>query len=430
MHNSEASQPISLRCTDQTLQGAVIVPGSKSITNRALLIAALSQGETTITGALISDDTQYMAEALRQMGVIISPLNAEEIRVQSTGKLTVPTQKLFIGNAGTAARFLTAACCLVAGYVEIDGNEDMRKRPIQPLIDALQSVGYRCRSETGSLPVVIDNNGLEAIQQRVAIDGGMSSQYISALMMIAPLLPAGLIVEVDNWEALDAKGYIELTLQIMRDFGAEYQSITSVECNGWQISANSYQRSLYAVEPDYSGCTYFWAANMLSREEVVISNLTKLEDSLQPDVQSLYVMQKFPNIPLEVDGSQIQDSIPTLAVLAAFNQGTVRFTGIKNLRVKECDRIEAMFTGLNLIKQGLAEIEGDDLIVHGDPLLQAEHSSTSIPTYNDHRIAMSFALAAIKLVGIIIENPSCVNKTFPSYWENMALLGMEITEAV
>ncbi|WP_380054373.1 3-phosphoshikimate 1-carboxyvinyltransferase [Falsihalocynthiibacter sp. SS001] len=423
MTHSTDDSKILLSVTEGTLAGTVAVPGSKSITNRALLLAALSEGTTKLTGCLVSKDTELMAEALRNFGVSVSAVNPVETVVTSSGKLNAPTSPIFVGNAGTTARFLTAAACLADGETVITGDEDMQRRPIQPLITALQELGFNANSETGCPPVTLAGRAGE-IGTRVEIDAGLSTQYISALMMMAPRLEKGLEIALKNADGLDGAGYLDVTTRIMQEFGV---TVKSNDDAAWTIPAGKYNAPNYAVEPDYSACTYLWAADALSKGEVTISN-SKEGETAQPDAKALDVIRTFPNMPATVDGSQMQDAVPTLAVLAAFNKTPVRFVGLKNLRVKECDRVEALREGLVRINANLATVEGDDLLVNGSQDLVADADMTEIRTFNDHRIAMCFALASIRLDGIVIQDPKCVGKTFPEYWTEMAKIGMTATE--
>ncbi|MGL1920465.1 MAG: 3-phosphoshikimate 1-carboxyvinyltransferase [Hyphomicrobiales bacterium] len=403
------------------IHGLVPVSGSKSLSNRALLLAALSNGTTELMGCLVSDDTIYMAASLRKMGVQISELNPIKITIKSEGTLKAPSEPLFVGNAGTAARFLTAAAALATGEVVLNGDEDMQKRPIQPLINALNELGVKANSATGCPPVIIHGNPDAPLKSEIEIDGGLSSQYVSALMMIAPKLKSGLTISLSGNVKIGGFGYVEITSKMMQEFGAK---VTSNSVNSWQVDAGQYGRSTYVVEPDYSSCTYVWGANALSEQSVMADN-TDIESTAQPDAKSKALFDMFPNMPNIIDGEQMQDAVPALAVVAAFNNTPVRFVGIANLRVKECDRIAVVAAGLNAIKDGLATVEGDDLVVHSNASLQSDNAESFIKTHRDHRIAMSFALAGIKLDGITIENPKCVDKTFPTFWEAMAGIGLE-----
>lgn len=401
------------------LQGRVAPPGSKSITNRALLLAALAKGTSTLTGALKSDDTLHMRNALRLMGVDVREPDATSFVVTGTGSLLAPAQPLFLGNAGTATRFLTAAVAHVAGTVVVDGDAHMRKRPIAPLVTALASLGVDISAPTGCPPVTIHGTGPLA-GGRVTIDSGLSSQYVSALLMAAACGTGPVDVALTGTD-IGAKGYVDLTLAAMAAFGAR---VSVVDDRTWRVEPTGYRAADFLVEPDASAATYLWAAEKLTGGAIDLG--VAADAFTQPDARAKAVMDFFPHLPSQIDGSQMQDAIPTLAVLAAFNATPVRFTGIANLRVKECDRVAALATELDRIRPGLGREEGDDLIVAADPSLAGQTLPTRIETYADHRIAMSFALAGLKIAGITILDPGCVAKTWPSYWEALASLGVRL----
>jgi 3-phosphoshikimate 1-carboxyvinyltransferase len=399
------------------LTGRVMPPGSKSITNRALLLAGLANGTSRLTGALKSDDTLYMVDALRAMGVLVDEPDATTFIVESKGILHAPEKPLFLGNAGTATRFLTAAVAMFDGTFVVDGDEHMRKRPIAPLVEALASLGVDIEAPSGCPPVTVKARG-GFTTNRVVIDAGLSSQYVSALLMAAACSKEPFTVELAG-SAIGARGYITLTTACMEAFGAE---VTQEGDARWVIAPTGYRAADYMIEPDASAATYLWAAEKLTGGKIDLG--VAASEFSQPDARSHDMITAFPNMPGEINGSQMQDAIPTLAVLAAYNNTPVRFTGIENLRVKECDRVRALSLGLNNIKPGLATEEGDDLIVHADPSLAGQKVAALIDTFADHRIAMSFALAGLKTGGIAIENPSCVGKTYPGYWDALASLGV------
>ena len=404
------------------LTGKVQPPGSKSITNRVLLLAGLAKGVSRLTGALKSDDTLYMADALRAMGVTINEPDETTFVVEGNGYLSQPENPLFLGNAGTATRFLTAAAALVDGAVIVDGDEHMRKRPITPLVDALRSLGVEADAPTGCPPVTVcGKKGF--LNDKVTIDANLSSQYVSALLMASAC--AGKPIDIIlAGEEIGAKGYIDLTVTAMEAFGAK---VTRVSAAVWRVEPTGYIATDFHIEPDASAATYLWGAEVLTGGKIDIG--TPADKFSQPDARAYAVIAQFPNLPAVIDGSQMQDAIPTIAVLAAYNKTPVRFVGIANLRVKECDRVRALSLGLNNIREGLAHEEGDDLIVHSDPALAGQSVTASIDTFHDHRIAMSFALAGLKTGGIAIQNPLCVGKTYPGYWTALASLGVEYTEA-
>lgn len=419
------SLPAALTIVPPThpLVGRISPPGSKSITNRALLLAALAEGTSRLTGALKSKDTTLMAAALRQMGVAVDEPDATTFFVTSSGRLQQPDGPLFLGNAGTATRFLTAAVATVHGEVVVDGDAEMRVRPIGPLVAALQSLGIDATSPTGCPPVTVRGNGSFG-SGRVEIDAGLSSQYVSALLMAAPLGDGPIEVALTGTE-IGARGYVDLTLAAMRSFSAD---VEQVDAGTWLVKPTGYKATGFHIEPDASAATYLWAAEVLTGGSI---DLGVAPDAFsQPDAAAQAVIAQFPNMPAVIDGSQMQDAVPTLAVLAAFNNNPVRFVGIANLRVKETDRTKAVATELSRILPGLGTEEGDDLLVASDPDLGSKlaqrNDVTRIETYHDHRIAMSFALAGLRIPGITILDPACTGKTYPEYWSMLESLGVEL----
>jgi 3-phosphoshikimate 1-carboxyvinyltransferase len=403
---------------DQPLVGCVSPPGSKSITNRALLLAGLAKGTSRLSGALKSDDTRVMSEALRLMGVQVDEPDDSTFVVTSSGHWQAPQQALFLGNAGTATRFLTAALANFEGEFVVDGDEYMRKRPIGPLVDAMQRMGVDVSAPSGCPPVTVKGLGGLA-GGRIEIDGGLSSQYVSALLMAAACAKGPIDVALTGSE-IGARGYVDLTLAAMQAFGAQVQALD----NGtWRVAPTGYQATDFHIEPDASAATYLWAAQALTGGAIDLG--VAAEDFTQPDAEARLLIERFPNMPAVIDGSQMQDAVPTLAVLAAFNNQPVRFVGVANLRVKECDRVSALSHGLCAIAAGLAEEQGDDLLVHANPALAGQTVDALIDTHADHRIAMCFALAGLKIAGIRIQDPDCVGKTYPGYWDALGSLGVQ-----
>jgi 3-phosphoshikimate 1-carboxyvinyltransferase len=416
------SPPLAIIPPAHPLIGRVTPPGSKSITNRALLLAALARGTSRLTGALKSRDTTLMAAALRLMGVFVDEPDDTSFIVTSTGVLRAPDEPLFLGNAGTATRFLTAAVALCDGMVSVDGDDAMRKRPIGPLVTAMHSLGIAASAPTGCPPVTVEGRRHFG-SGRVEIDGSLSSQYVSALLMASPYGGGPIDVALTGKD-LDARGYVDLTVAAMSAFGAK---VRPVDRTTWRIEPTGYTATDFVIEPDASASTYLWAAEALTDGRIDLG--VPMEAFTQPDAQAAKFIRMFPRLPAVIDGSQMQDAVPTLAVLAAFNDTPVRFTGIANLRVKECDRVSALATELSRIRPGLGYEEGDDLIVASDPKLAGQTLPTRIETYEDHRIAMSFALAALRIGGIVILDPECVGKTYPGYCAALRSLGVETRAA-
>lgn len=401
------------------IKGKIALPGSKSITNRVLLIAALAQGKSHISGALKSDDTKYMARALGQLGVTVTEAGDTDFIVESTGTLTPSVEPLFLGNAGTAVRFLTAAAANITGTTVLTGDAHMQKRPIAPLVEALNTAGVSAVSPTGCPPVTVTSNG-GFVNRSIEVDASLSSQYVSALMMAGTKGDAPFSLKVKDGD-IGARGYIDITLACMRAFGA---GITQTGPLIWDIANEPYRARDYWVEPDASAATYIWGINALLKADIDIGIAPG--DMMQPDAKAYDFISQFPNLPAVIDGSQMQDAIPTIAVLAAFNNHPVRFIGIANLRVKECDRINAVATELNRIQAGLAEEIGDDLLITPDRSLIGRTVSADIHTYSDHRIAMAFALAAVVTGGVRILDPGCTAKTYPGYWRDLQSVGVEM----
>ena len=403
------------------LTGRAMPPGSKSITNRALLLAALARGTSRLTGALKSDDTLYMAQALREMGVAVEEPDATTFVVTGDGTLRRPDKPLFLGNAGTATRFLTAATALVDGDVVVDGDAHMRKRPIAPLVESLAQLGVKAEAPTGCPPVTVHGKGgLDG--GLVTIDAGLSSQYVSAVLMAAGAGRGPTRIRLVGTE-IGARGYIDLTLAAMAAFGGK---AVVEDAATWRVEPTGYTAADHLIEPDASAATYLWAAEVLTGGAIDLG--VPAASFSQPDARSHEVIASFPHMPAVIDGSQMQDAVPTMAVLAAFNATPVRFVGIANLRVKECDRVRALSSNLVRIRPGLAREEGDDLVVSSDPGLAGQTLPAEIDSFADHRIAMSFALAGLKIAGITIRDAGCVAKTFPAYWDVLSGLGVELLE--
>ncbi len=354
------------------------------------------------------------------MGVGVVERDATSFEVVGVGGLRAPGAVLRMGNAGTAMRFLTAAAVLADGSVTLDGDEHMRKRPIGPLTQALRGAGVAITDTDGKPPVRVAGQGGFA-GGRLSIDASLSSQYVSALLMLGACGREPTEVALTNID-IGARGYIDLTVAAMQRFGAH---IDAAEAGIWRIDPTGYYATDIEVEPDASAATYPWAWAALTGGKIDIGLAAPA--FTQPDAAAYDLIAAFPDMPPLIDGSQIQDAVPTLAVLAAYNEGEVRFTGIANLRVKECDRISVLAQGLNRIKPGLAREEADDLIVSGDPRLRGATVTATINPHADHRMAMSFALAGLLTAGITIEDPDCVAKTYPRYWDDLQSLGVDLT---
>jgi 3-phosphoshikimate 1-carboxyvinyltransferase len=402
------------------IQATLTLPGSKSYTHRALMAAALAAGESILTNALAAEDTELTAGALAQMGAGIH-WQGTTIRVMGRGGGWRPVMlPIYLGNSGTSMRFLTALAALGEGEYLLTGTERLCQRPLGELLTALSQVGVRAVSEKGNgCPPVRVSGGL--IGGRAQLSGGTSSQYLSALMFIGPLAPQGL--EIDITGELVSRPYVDLTLEVLSNFGISYyrEGYRSFQLPGGQ----SYLPREYKIEADASSASYFWAAAALTGGRVTISNLS-LESS-QGDAAFPGVLERMgcvvtssetglavqggPLRAVQVNMATMPDLVPTLAVLAAFAQGDTLITGVAHLRHKESDRLAAVAT--ELAKMSITAWEtGDGLVIRG-----GAPTGAIIDTYNDHRIAMSFAVAGLKTPGIRISDPDCVAKSFPDFWD-------------
>jgi 3-phosphoshikimate 1-carboxyvinyltransferase len=405
------------------LHATVRVPGSKSLTNRALLIASLANGKTHLTNALFSDDSCYFARALQVLGFDVELVDDhQEMTVTGLGgHIPARQAEIFIGNAGTAARFLTAFLTLGRGEYSVDGEPRMRERPIGDLIEALTQLGAQLEAENNCPPVMIKATGLSGGRARIA--GSISSQFLSALLMVSPY--AASPVEIEVVTGLNSKPYVDMTLAMMEEFGVQ------VERDGYErfsLRPSFYSPvPFYAIESDASAAAYFFAAPAICGGTVRVENIART--SKQGDIAFLDLLQQmgctvaegddFIEVTggnvlrgLEVDMRDIPDTAQTLAAVAPFAFSPTRIRGIASARRKETDRVHATCTELKRI--GIHVEEHDD----GMTIYPAKDiRPATIQTYNDHRMAMAFSLIGLKVPGITIENPSCVSKTFPDFFD-------------
>jgi len=412
-------------------QGTVRLPGSKSISNRMLLLSALSDGVTEIRDLLHSDDTEYMLKGLRALGVTVEALGGHAYRVQGcAGDFPVKDAQLFLGNAGTAFRPLTAALALAGGHYQLSGVPRMHERPIADLVDALSGLGADIRylGKEGFPPLEIHPAKLPS-GSRIAVCGDVSSQFLSALLMTLPLVHSATTVEVKG--ELISKPYVEITLAMMARFGVQ------VVRDGWSsftipAGSNYVAPGLIHVEGDASSASYFLAAGAIGGGPVRVEGVG--HDSIQGDVRFVEALQlmgariaigpdwmeaRAPEIGrmkgIDLDCNHIPDAAMTLAVCALFADGVTTLKNIASWRVKETDRIAAMAAELR--KLGATVEEGVDFIRIMPPQSSILSSQSSIDTYDDHRMAMCFSLAAFSQSGVRINDPQCVAKTFPDYFE-------------
>ena len=415
----------------------VSIPGSKSLTNRALILAALAEGESTLVGALDSQDTRVMIESLRRLGFTAeADYERETVRVQGRdGEIPASEAELFLENSGTSIRFLTALCALGKGRYRLDGVERMRLRPQADLLDALADCGVSAYSEprTGCPPLVVEGTGgLRGGSVRVRADA--SSQFLTALLMVAPYARQDVSLVIRG--AL-RPFYVEITCRMMEHWGVLVRADAASGAPAYTVrSGQRYQaQAAYAIEPDASSASYFFAAAALTGGRVTIPGLGP--DSLQGDVRfatdilsemGCAVTHDRAGITVRGprngrlhgvtrDMSAISDTSLTLAALAPFADSPTTVTNIAHTRLQECDRISAVCTELS--KLGVRVEERPD----GYTIYPLESiGPASIHTYHDHRVAMSFALIGLRAEGIVIEDPACVGKTFPGYWQQLEAL--------
>ncbi|MBV5316881.1 MAG: 3-phosphoshikimate 1-carboxyvinyltransferase [Desulfobulbaceae bacterium] len=415
-----------------TIDATIKVPGSKSLTQRALIAAALADGPSQLIGPLASEDTRYTMDALRAMGVICDDRDPDCWQVHGTGGLIrEPASDIFLGNNGTATRFLTSVAALGHGRFHITGSERMAQRPILPLIEALRGWGVEINSDAhnGCPPLTLAAQGLSG--GRTVLPEGKSSQYLSSLLLVAPYAATPAELEVRG-EIL-SRPYVEMTLAVMADFGIRVEAATSL--NAFRIPQGQYQGRTYTIEGDASGASYFWAAAAVTGGRVTVANVPI--PSLQGDANLLpYLARMGCQIDLtgegitvtgadqlegiELDMGDMPDVAPTLAVVAAFAEGTTIINNIAHLRIKECDRLAAVVCELRKLGADVEE-EESRMIIHGKKGGSNLHGAT-ITTYDDHRMAMSFAVAGLRIPGVQITGENCVVKSFPDFWERFRLL--------
>jgi 3-phosphoshikimate 1-carboxyvinyltransferase len=424
--------PTLLLTPVQALSGTIDLPGSKSISNRALLLAALASGTTRLENLLESEDTDYMLRALDQLGVRVTRSGAHYLVEGRAGPLvTEPGRhELYLGLAGTALRPLTAALALGRGTFVVDGSARMRERPIGDLVEGLEQLGARIRylGHAGYPPVEVEGTGLSG--GHVRMRGNVSSQFLTSLLLCAPLATGPVTVEIEGEQV--SKPYLDITVHMMRAFGA---NVSHRDHQLFEVTPGGYRSpGDYLVEGDASSASYFLAAGAIRGEGVVVRGIGR--DSVQGDVAFVDVLaamgarvtQHAASIEIrppadgrlrgiDVDLNHIPDAAMTLGVLALFADGRTCIRNVANWRVKETDRLHAMATELR--KLGADVEEGADYLCVTPRGTLAE---AAIDTYGDHRMAMCFSLVALSGTPVTIRDPACVAKTFPDYFERFAAL--------
>ena len=417
-------------------QGSIRPPGSKSLTNRALICAAMAEGASTLRGVLDSEDTRVMISALQKLGVELThDLEQSEVHmVGSAGRLTGRDADIFVANSGTTIRFLSAMCAAGDGTFRLRGIERMHERPIGDLVEALrqQNVDAIAESPGGCPPIQIRTSGMAG--GSVSIRGNISSQFLSGLLMAGPYCKSDLTLEVQG--PLVSQPYVDMTLAVMRAFGSQAQQDKS--SNRYHIPAPTrYTGTDYSIEPDASAASYFWAAAAITGGEVTVDGLH--QDALQGDVGFVRVLEKMgcevafnrssitvkgrPLRGIDIDMNPISDTVQTLAAVALFANGKTRVRGVAHNRHKETDRIGDLARELRKLGGRVEEHEDGLTITPVDRAYTVPSGAEiEIETYNDHRMAMSLALPGLRIPGVKIINPGCTVKTYPNYFVDLATL--------
>lgn len=408
------------------MAGSIRPPGSKSITNRALVCAALADGRSTLSGVLESEDTLIMMQALRELGLAVEFDDVHSVATVDgrAGKMPAANAQLQVGNSGTTVRFLAAMLAACEGRFHLDGSKRMRERPIEPLLASLRSLGCEATSDlgTGCPPITIHSRGLAGGTTQVA--GDVSSQFLSGLLLSAPYAKSPLTIEVPG--DLVSVPYVEMTLAVMQSFGMDVKTLPNRK-GFWVNAPRCYVPCNYAIEPDASAASYYFAAAAITGGTVTVEGLD--QSSLQGDVRFCDALARMgchvtygagstsvrggPLRGIDIDMNAISDTVQTLAAVALFAEGPTCIRGVAHIRHKESDRIGDLCRELRKLGAHVEERE-DGMLISPSVLISAE-----IETYQDHRMAMSLALVGLKQPGVVIRDPSCVSKTYPRYFEDM-----------
>jgi 3-phosphoshikimate 1-carboxyvinyltransferase len=405
----------------------VEVPGSKSLTQRALVAAALARGRSVIRRALVAEDTQYLMDGLKILGADIEPV-ADGFAVTGTGGAVAGrNSEIFLGNNGTALRFLTALVCLGRGRYVLAGSERLSERPVGPLVAALQDMGVAITCRDNCPPVEVAANGLRGGQ--ITLGDIESSQYVSALLLCGPYTAKG--IELTLAGGIVSTPYIDLTIGVMRDFGAR---ITQTGHRHFIVGTGSiYTGRDYTVEGDASSASYFFLAAALTKQTIRVAGVNR--QSAQGDIRLLQILEEMGcrvtggddwvevaregelvSGDMTFDMGDLPDMVPTVGVLAAYRPGRTTITNVAHLRIKESNRLAAMVAELGRIGIRARE-SADGLVIEG-----GRPGGAAIDTYNDHRIAMSFAVAGLVTPQIAVADKKCVDKSFPGFWRELAKL--------
>lgn len=404
--------------TKKWIDAVIEAPPSKSYTQRALVVAALANGKSVIKNPLFSEDTEYMITALNQFGVNIEKKGKNLVVYGTNGKLKTPDKNIFVGNAGTAMRFLATFASLADGDTIITGDKRMQQRPIQDLLDALQQIGVNSKSSNGFPPLKIFGGSFNG--GNVRLKGNLSSQYLTSILLCAPYAKNGVTISIAG--NLASKPYVDITLDVMKSFGV---SSKNAGYKKFIIKNKGYRARSYAIEGDASSASYFFAAAAIAKGRVMVNNINPA--TKQGDIKFVDILKKmgcglkkgknYIKIEghslkgIDVDMNEMPDIVPTLAVTSVFAEGVTTIRNVPNLRLKETDRLRALDFELRKIGANVEELQD------GLKIKRRRVQKAIIETYNDHRMAMSFAVAGLAINGIRIKNPACVKKSFPDFWE-------------
>lgn len=418
----------------------VTVPGSKSITNRALLLAALAEGKSVLRGVLFSDDSRVFMEALKTLGYEIDiDEDRREVTLIGCGtKIPKDNVDVYVGSAGTAARFLTAMLALSGGEYELTSSEQMKGRPMRPLLLALESLGVKFEYKETPYAFPFSIKGREKTSNdKVFLDIDESSQFLSALLLNGVFCPEGFLVELTGKR--DAKAYVEISMKMMKDFGCEMKQ---KEEQVYQILPNQhYMAREYQVEPDVSAACYFYAMAAINAGTARVNHVHF--DSTQGDIKFVTLLEQMgckvydtkEGIVVEgnetclngtvVNMSDFSDQTMTLAAIAIFAKGDTTITGVGHIRKQESNRIQAIVSELTRLGVPCEEQE-NGIVIHPASIKASRENPIKIQTYEDHRMAMAFSVIGTKEEGIIIMDPLCCRKTFENYFEVLTKLNLEL----
>lgn len=401
---------------------AVVIPGSKSISHRMMVCASLSNGTSHIKNILQSNDIKHTLDALKNMGADINQVKESHYRVKGFGGKPQPCNKdIYLGNSGTSMRLLAGIAALGNTGYTFTGDKRMCERPMKELLDALTLLGIQAKSKNKKGSPSIYFKGGNRAGGPIKIDCSKTGQYLSSLLMMGALMKKGLDIRLDSPPV--SSPYIDLTIDIMKKFAISAHKINSMH---YQVPGQqSYLQGDFSVEPDLSNAGYFWAIGAVTGKMIFVKNINT--NSLQGDLKQIKILEQMgcaikiednrigvcgPALKaVDVDMSDTPDAVPAIAVVASFAKGKTRIYNIKHLREKECDRIDAVSS--QLIKMGISVKQGEDFIeiTGGNP------KGARIETFNDHRIAMAFSIPGLIIPGMEIENETCVEKSFPNYWD-------------